>query len=107
MSNLNVANTILQQLGGGRFKVMTGANTFVGIGDDQSSPGLMFKVPKGRCNGKSVNKVAIRLSADDTYTMQFAYVRGMTHTVIAEESGVYCDKLQARFTANTGLYTHL
>ena len=39
-TDLTVANTILQQLGGNKFRVMTGAKNFVGSND-----ALTFRLP--------------------------------------------------------------
>jgi hypothetical protein len=56
MSNLTVANTILEQLGGGRFIAMTGAKSFVGGEDSlhqQGShhPGTERYLPDGVLQG--------------------------------------------------------
>ncbi len=111
MSNLEVANTIYQQLGGGRFVAMTGAKYFVG---DKNS--LRFKI--GR-NKSKTNTVEITLRGDDTYNMTFKhvtmsrislktgkYIEGKDD-IIREFSGVYFDQLQKLFTEVTGMYTHL
>ena len=58
MSNLQVANTILRQLGGHRFKIMTGAKNL--IGDENS---LTFKVASPICT-----HVKITLNGLDLYT---------------------------------------
>ena len=111
MSNLNVPNTIYQQLGGNRFVAMTGAKYFVG---DKNS--LRFKI--GR-NKSKTNTVEITLRGDDTYDMTFKRVtmprislktgkniEGKNET-IQEFHGVFFDQLQELFTEVTGLYTHL
>lgn len=124
-----IAKTILQQLGGNRFIVMTGAKDFVAIDN-----GLQFRI--GR-NGSSANRVKIILQGDDTYTMQFwkisnvnpyttfiKYVqKGMSHEeaqkkadkaklngepkLLKEYKGLFFDQLQEFFTEFTKLYTHL
>lgn len=101
MANLDVANTILQQLGGGRFRVMTGAKHFIG---DATS--LTFQIP--RSNG--INAVEIKLDPSDTYRVRFFKVgnkrTAYRHTDVSVHEGVYADQLQSLFTAATGLYTH-
>ncbi len=111
MSNLNVPNTIYQQLGGNRFVVMTGAKYFVG---DKNS--LRFKI--GR-NKSKTNTVEITLRGDDTYDMTFKwvtmprislktgeYIEGKDE-LIREFNGIFFFQLQELFTEVTGLYTHL
>lgn len=63
MSNPAVAQTILQQLGGNKFVVMTGAKDFVY--DDNS---LRFRIPR---NKSKANIVTVSLRGDDTYNMIF------------------------------------
>jgi hypothetical protein len=99
MSDMQIAETILAQLGGRRFTSMTGAKDIYAI-----KSGVQFKV--GR-NCKGVNKVRITLNAADTYDMQFLFVRGMTVKVKSSTEGIYADQLQVAFTEHTGLYTHL
>ena len=93
-----VATTILEQLGGNKFIVMTGAKQFY-----YNANSVTFKVMKS----KGINLVKVILEADDTYTMQFYKVHAAKSTLMVEEKGVYCDMLQQVFTAKTGLYTHL
>lgn len=102
-ADLDVANTILAQLGGPRFLAMTGAKGLVG-----GPAALSFKLPRGAKDG--INAVRVVLDASDTYTVAFLKVgRRGTYSVktIAETSGVYGDGLQALFTSRTGLHTHL
>lgn len=94
-----VAKTILAQLGGNRFIVMTGAKNFV---YDKSS--LHFSVGKTK---NKANKIVVKLDPDDTYTMTFYKLRGIDLTKISEHSGLYFDQLQSVFTRETGLYTRL
>lgn len=111
MNNLDVAKTIYQQLGGGRFVAMTGAKMFVG---DKNS--LRFRIGK---NMSKANTITIELRGDDTYDMTFQrvtmprislktgkYIEGK-EDVIKKFSGIFFDQLQELFTEVTGLYTHL
>jgi ribosomal protein L5 len=95
------AQTVLKQLGGNKFIMMTGAKNFV---QDAKKRMIGFKI--GR-NSKSINYVRITLNGMDTYDMEFLRIRGGKVTVVKEVKGVYNDQLQSIFTKYTGLYTHL
>ncbi|CAH1525884.1 conserved hypothetical protein [Vibrio owensii] len=100
-ARLRIANTILAQLGGNRFIVMTGAKQFVAI-----EQGLMFTLPA--CLAKlGINKVRVELAASDTYTMTALKVNARQGDAIEvlQESGVYCDQLEQTFEDLTGVYT--
>lgn len=95
-----IADTILNQLGGGRFVAMTNAKNL--CHDDDGT--LRFKI--GR-NNTRCNFVKITLDASDTYTMEFYYssVKGLKE--LQKTSGLYHDALQGCFTRFTGLQTSL
>lgn len=102
MDTMTVANTILEQLGGGRFIAMTGAKNLVG---DANSLRVMI----GR-NEKRITHVVVMLEPSDTYTVTFWTVktgRNFKMTERAKHSNVYAEDLQELFTAETGLYTRL
>lgn len=99
--NQEIAQVILQQLGGvNRLSVMTGANGFVAIEN-----GVQFSI--GR-NAKGVNKVIIRLNAQDLYDVEFGAQRRvkfeMRYTVKSSSEGIYADMLKATFEEATGMY---
>ena len=125
-----IATTILEQLGGHHFVVMTGANHMVAL-----DRGLRFNIGK---NGSKANVVKVILRGDDTYTMQFwkqprevntfllmvkYYEQGMSEEqiqkkvqdavkrsepqMLKEYDGIYFDQLQELFTQYTKLYTSL
>lgn len=125
-----IATTILNQLGGNHFVVMTGAKRMVAFEN-----GLRFNIGT---NGSKANLVKVILNGDDTYTMQFwkqgreinpytlmmkYYEQGMTEAqieakvqeaakkaepkMLKEYEGIYCDQLQSLFTEYTKLYTSL
>ena len=87
-----IANTILQQLGGHGFTVMTGSRNYINLGN-----GLQMSLARNKT---------------DTYTMYF-YRQTLTKYAdikvkeIAKYEGVYFDMLQQIFTDVTGLYTRL
>ena len=96
---MEVAQTILNQLGGNRFIVMTGAKNFV-AGDYT----LTFRIPKAK---QSINMVKIYLNGLDLYDVTFYRVRGVDVKEIKKVDGLYFDMLQETFTEVTGLYTNL
>lgn len=98
--SISVSTAIYQQLGGNKFATMTGAKNFVSGGRD-----LCFKLPRAAKN--KINNVRITLTFDDTYTVEFGRVHNGNYTVISTHTGIYNDALQALFTAETGLNTHL
>lgn len=100
MSNLIVAKTILEQLGGNKFRVMTGAKNFVGT--DNS---ISFKLP--RFTGLKITHVRITLNSLDLYDIEFLNIRGSNMKVIEKNENIYCNQLQHAFTSATGLDTHL
>jgi len=98
--NQSQAKTLLRQLGGNKFIMMTGAKQ-MSIGKD----GLTMKI--GR-NSKSITHVAIDLDrGKDLYTMKFIRVRKGIPKVVKQYDGVYADNLNNIFEKETGLYTRL
>ena len=94
-----IATEIMRQLGGGRFRAMTGARFPTAL-----ASGVRFSI--GR-NAKKVNCVQVTLTPSDDYTIEFLAVRKGVIKQKARVSGVYCDNLQAVFTTHTGMYTTL
>ena len=96
---MQIANTILAQLGGNRFIAMTGAKNFVG-----TENALHFHIP-----GRKINSVVVRLDANDTYTVMFNKRTNMGVNIksVSSATMVYADKLREVFTEHTGLYTSL
>ena len=89
---------ILNQLGGKRFMMFTGAKHF-GVGKE----GLSFKI--GR-NSKQVNHIKIDYDrGKDLYNMKFDWVtkRGIKNKKTLK--GVYADQLQRVFSMHTGMAT--
>lgn len=98
---LTVANTILAQLGGNRFRAMTGAKDFVGC-----ETGLTFKLPK-IYNG--ISHVNVTLDCNDLYCVTFTKwnARKLDFHIVARHTDIYGDMLQELFTNETGLLTKL
>jgi len=98
--NQSQAKTLLRQLGGNKFIMMTGAKQ-MSIGKD----GLTMKI--GR-NSKSITHVAIDLDrGKDLYTMKFIRVRKGIPKVVKKYDSIYADNLNNIFEKETGLYTRL
>ena len=95
---MTVADTILNQLGGNRFQVMTGAKAFVGSPDS-----LQFSIPTSR----KINKVFIELTDLDLYNVFFYNIRGTVVKVIHMVDGIDAGRLREIFTTITGLETSL
>ena len=104
MADLQVANTILAQLGGRRFIAMTGARNFSG-----GHNCLMFSLPTGFAR-EGINKIRITLDWTDTYIFEALKVsRGPEpkSDTIEKLNYVYAEDLREIFTRVTGLDTHL
>ena len=98
--NKMIAKTILEQLGGNKFRVMTGAKNFMDHGN-----ALSMKI--GR-NSSNSNYMKITLNSMDLYDITFAKVTKMGEMKSVKEfNGVYADMLQEIFTNHTGMYTSL
>ena len=106
---MEVAREILKQLGGNKFRMMTGAKNFV-AGENY----LTMKI--GR-NKTACNRLKITLNSMDTYDMRFSRVSigrwnskscgEFKETSVKEYDGVDDDMLQEIFTLHTGMYTRL
>ena len=94
-----IASTILEQLGGNKFIVMTGSKN-MRYGDAS----LNMQLTKNNIKAKYLS---IELCSDDTYTMTFSKLVKYEQVILKEIKGVYCDMLQEIFTEVTGLYTSL
>jgi hypothetical protein len=92
-----VAETILQQLGGNRFMAMTGACLFVADGD-----ALRFRLPSNFAKD-GIDAVKITLNGSDTYDLLFSNVRGLDATEIVTVTGIYADQLRDVFRSETDL----
>lgn len=99
---LEIANTILAQLGGGRFLMMTGSKDLVG-GERTLSMRL------GRGTKNKATHMRVTLDATDTYTVDFMkWNRAkLEMQAVSSESMIYDDMLQSTFTSATGFYTSL
>ncbi|OOF40954.1 hypothetical protein BKK47_02690 [Rodentibacter mrazii] len=97
---MNVANIILEQLGGNAFITMTGAKNFLDLKD-----GLLFALPK--IKGLKINRVKINVNNNDTYDVSFHCQNGFKNKIISEFQDVLCSELRNLFEQQTGLTTKL
>ena len=100
-----IARTILEQIGGKRFAVMTGSRDFVDMGN-----GLRMSLAR---NKTSANRLDIIYDAGtDLYNMRFYRKTFSKKTFeskvkdVETHEGIYFDMLEDVFTMVTGLYTH-
>ena len=112
-TNKEIAETIVRQLGGNRFVVMTGAKNLRAI-----DRGVALQLP-ARFAKDGITYVQVVLDPSDTYTMTFKKIGPLPSlkrliagaeqkiTVVASVSDVYNDMLQTIFTKYTGLDCHL
>ena len=96
-----VATTILEQLGGGKFRAMTGAKDFTTDGQN-----LGFRLP-ARFAAKGITHVRITLTPADLYRVEFFKIRGVNVTTVSDFDGIYAETLRELFTRETGLDTSL
>lgn len=103
MDNVNIAQTISQQIGGRALK-MIGARDLVAI-----ESGLQFKLGRGARNANgAVTHVRIVLDQGaDLYDVEFLFVRGVKVTTRAKTEGAYADMLNELIESETGMYTSL
>lgn len=101
---------ILQQLGGNKFLIMTGADKLLAAGQSDSNPNPWLRMNL-RKNQAQVNRLKITLMPSDTYKVEFyRQVLVDWEPVISHEQVfemVYGDDLQAIFTTVTGYDTHI
>ena len=88
MSDMTVATTIANQLGGtGKLKAMIGAKYFVG---DNNSLAFRFTA---KSKNKS-NLINIKLTSLDLYDVTFYKYRNGQTKIVEEANGLYCDMLK-------------
>ncbi len=100
MSDMRVAKTILKQLGGNKFCMMTGAKN---LGGTENS--LSMRI--GR-NSSNSNYLKITLNMMDLYDVKFSKLtRKFEEKSVTEYNDVFCDSLVEVFERHTGMYTKL
>lgn len=99
MNRMERAQTILAQMGGGRFMAMTGINRIVATDE-----GVRFHIPNAKDRIKAVEIV---LNPRDLYEMRWLKTNNRVSVQIAEDPDVYADQLVGFFESRTGLATRL
>jgi len=102
--NMPVAQTILDQLGGKQFKMMTGAKYFTPIDN-----GLMFALPYNFAK-QGINKIKITLSPMDTYEIEFWKIGrapNYKQTLVARDDDVYVESMREIISHRTGLVLNM
>lgn len=103
-NNNQIVNTIIEQLGGNRFFMMTGVKPQyknVNVVDPQ----IAFKLARNK--SKATHMTITYLSGMDTYKMEFFKCRKTEITPLDDFNNIYGDQLQEIFTEVTGMYTSL
>ena len=97
-----IAQTILEQLGGRQFMMMVGAKNLVTLTDG----GLAFQFGTGAKN--KANRVRVEYDyGADAYNVEFGKIYRSAWKTISRHEGIYADMLQALFTDETGFFTSL
>lgn len=100
---MTIAETILAQLGGQRFKAMTGANRFA---HDENA--LVFLLPRGSTKNKARQVRIEYLPSKDLYAMTFStFKRDYTPVEIEVLDDLDVEGMRAMFVNRTGLYLSL
>ena len=96
----HIANEIYRQLGGNRFRVMTGAKNMV-----SHEFALSMKIGRNKTNA---NFMVVELNGLDLYDVTFAKLTKMGEMKsVKTYDNVYNDMLVSIFESHTGMYTAL
>ena len=101
-ATLQVAKTILSQIGGGAL-YMIGAKNKIAV--DEQRGGVQFRT--GRTAAGKANFVQIVLTGADLYNIVFKRIHGMSIKAVAEYKGMFADQMNELIERETGLYTSL
>lgn len=111
MTNTMTAQTILNQLGGSKFIVMTGAKNFIALEN-----GIKFNIGRNRSKANMVKITVNSLDLYDVEFIKFTPFKFNVNTMTAREEKIetvaklenyYDEMLQDGFTSVTGMQTHL
>jgi hypothetical protein len=98
----NVADEILQQLGGPRrLKAMIGAKNF--LSEKKGLGALRFDFMPGMGKKGKVNFVRITLDPSDTYSVEFGFKTKSGYKKVSEFDNIYVEQLRKLFESETGL----
>lgn len=99
--NKAIADTILQQLGGLKFIVITGANSF-SYGDNS----LNFRL-SSRMTKHKAQCMRITLNGKDLYDLELMKIRNFELKLVDKKTDIDAEALQRVFTEMTGLNTSI
>ena len=99
MSNKEIAQNIIRQLGNGTL-FMLGFKKGTMLHSDDS---LSFRIRASR----TVNYIKITLDPSDTYSIEFGRVHGYNYKIVSTVDGIYCDQLHGAIERATGLATRM
>lgn len=94
-----IATTILSQLGGRGFLMLTGSKI-----QTAAPNGITFKLP---FNKSKAGYFKVSLNDGDTYDLEFFKVRKFKVFSTEKLTNIYCDQLQDIFEEKTGLFVTL
>lgn len=100
INTVEVANTIMGQIGGHKMRVMCGVKNIT-----THNVGVKFNIGTGAKAG--INTVTIELEPSDTYKVTFWKIRGCKVAKISEHEDIYADMLVELFETETGFFTKL
>ena len=96
----HIANEIYRQLGGNRFRVMTGAKMMV-----STENGIRMRIGRNKTNA---NFMEVSLNSLDLYDITFTKLTKMGEMKsVKTYDNVYNDMLVSIFESHTGMYTTL
>ena len=99
-TNMEIARTILYQMGGPRnLTMMTGAGTFLAL-----ERGVQFSLPSNFAQG-GINRVQVTLNDQDTYDVKFMNLRRGDFSIKSSNTyeNVQAEDLRKVFMEETGL----
>lgn len=96
-----IYKNILNQLGGNKFNVMTGAYNHT------MSTGEYFNFACRFKGSKKANYIEIKLNSNDLYDIKFYKIGKIKCLCVKTFENISCDNLKSTFESFTGLYTSL
>lgn len=103
-NNNQIINTMVSQLGGNKFFVMTGSKPQY-KDTRTSNPLIAFKLKR---NQSKANYMKLSyISGQDLYKMEFVQMTAKKNETVEVYEGLFGDQLQEFFTSTTGMYTRL
>ena len=99
MTNMEIAKTIMAQLGGNKIVAMCGVTNITAIEN-----GVTFKIMK---NNMKCNYIKIVLNSNDLYDIEYITIRGTIIKIKGSLSDVYAEDMISLMEKDLGLYFSL